>query len=89
MNKIIINREKDSRYSCKNRRIVDKEWKDFNNTQSMPTQADWNWDLLFDWDLGSGWASNYQDNSSIQASPTLSCMSTSSFPLKSLYWADL
>jgi hypothetical protein len=68
-NKILINRERDSRYARKNRRIVNNYWKIFNNSQSIPTQADWNWDLSFDWDLGSGWASNYQDNSSIQGSP--------------------
>jgi hypothetical protein len=32
-NKIINNREKDGRYSFKNRRIVNKDWKDFNNNQ--------------------------------------------------------
>lgn len=84
-NKILINRERDSRYACKNRRIVNNYWKIFNNSQSIPTQADWNWDLSFDWDLGSGWASNYQDNSSIQgspgsqASPALTYCSSSSY----------
>jgi hypothetical protein len=32
-NKILLNRERDSRYSFKNRRIVNKDWKDFNNNQ--------------------------------------------------------
>ena len=32
-NKVINNREKDGRYSFKNRRIVNKDWKDFNNNQ--------------------------------------------------------
>lgn len=32
-NKILINRERDGRYSFKNRRIVNKDWKDFNNNQ--------------------------------------------------------
>jgi len=32
-NKIINNRERDGRYSFKNRRIVNKDWKDFNNNQ--------------------------------------------------------
>jgi hypothetical protein len=41
--------------------------------------------LSFDWDLGSCWESNYQDNSSIQASlgspasPALTCCSSSSY----------
>lgn len=96
-NKILINRERDSRYACKNRRIVNNYWKIFNNSQSIPTQADWIWDLSFDWDLGSGWASNYQDNSSIQASPgspaspVLTCCSSSSY-LKSfddIPWFEL
>lgn len=84
-NKILINRERDSRYARKNRRIVNNYWKIFNNSQSIPTQADWNWDLSFDWDLGSGWASNYRDNSSIQgspgspASPALTYCSSSSY----------
>jgi GH25 family lysozyme M1 (1,4-beta-N-acetylmuramidase) len=32
-NKIHLYRERDSRYSFKNRRIVNKDWKDFNNNQ--------------------------------------------------------
>jgi hypothetical protein len=32
-NKNILNKKKDSRYSYKNRRIVNKDWKDFNNMQ--------------------------------------------------------
>ena len=32
-NKILVNRERDGRYSFKNRRIVNKDWKDFNNNQ--------------------------------------------------------
>jgi len=32
-------REKDSRYAYKNRRIVNKDWKDFNNNQSIPKEA--------------------------------------------------
>ena len=31
-NKILVNRERDGRYSFKNRRIVNKDWKDFNNS---------------------------------------------------------
>jgi len=69
VNKILITRKRDSRYAYKNRRIVNKDWKDFNNGQSICTQADWNWDLCFDWDLEYDYMSIYQDNSSIQASP--------------------
>ena len=32
-NKILVNRKRDGRYSFKNRRIVNKDWKDFNNNQ--------------------------------------------------------
>ena len=32
-NKILVNRERDGRYSFKNRRSVNKDWKDFNNNQ--------------------------------------------------------
>jgi len=32
-NKNFLNKKKDSRYSYKNRRIVNKDWKDFNNMQ--------------------------------------------------------
>lgn len=31
--KIINRRKKDSRYSFKNRRTINKDWKDFNNNQ--------------------------------------------------------
>jgi hypothetical protein len=31
--RIIKSRNRDSRYSYKNRRIVNKDWKDFNNNQ--------------------------------------------------------
>lgn len=32
-NKTQLSRSRDSRYSYKNRRIVNKDWKDFNNNQ--------------------------------------------------------
>lgn len=32
-NKTQLSRNRDSRYSYKNRRIVNKDWKDFNNNQ--------------------------------------------------------
>ena len=47
----IISREKDSRYAFKNRRIVNNDWKVFNNSQSTPTQARWSWQYGFDFDL--------------------------------------
>ena len=50
-NKIIINRERNSRYAPKNRRTVDKDWKDFNDSHTTPTQAHWNWDSSFDWEF--------------------------------------
>ena len=31
--KNLVNRKRDSRYAFKNRRIVNKDWKDFNNNQ--------------------------------------------------------
>lgn len=31
--KILMSRKRDSRYSFKNRRTVNKDWKDFNNNQ--------------------------------------------------------
>lgn len=77
-NRILQLRSRDSRYSLKNRRTVNKDWKDFNNNQSIPKEANWNWDLSFDCD------SDYFENSSIrsssiQVSPTLSCVSSSSY----------
>jgi hypothetical protein len=88
-NRIFQLRSCDSRYSLKNRRTVNKDWKDFNNNQSIPKEANWNWDLSFDCD------SDYFDNSSIrtssiQVSPTLSCVSSSSY-LKSfdIPWVEL
>lgn len=83
-NRIFQLRSCDSRYSLKNRRTVNKDWKDFNNNQSIPKEANWNWDLSFDCD------SDYFDNSSIQVSPTSSCVSSSSY-LKSfdIPWVEL
>ena len=89
--KILINCKRDSRYACKNRRIVNKDWKDFNDSQSTPTEAHWYWDLSFDWD------SIYLDYSPIQASPVLTCASpaltcaSSSSYLKSfdITWVEL
>ena len=88
-NRILQLRSRDARYSLKNRRTVNKDWKDFNNNQSSPEEANWNWDLSFDCD------SDYFENSSIrsssvQVSPTLSCVSSSSY-LKSfdIPWVEL
>jgi hypothetical protein len=50
-NKILIKSDRNSRYAPKNRRIVDKDWKDFNDSQTTPTQAHWNWDSSFDWEF--------------------------------------
>ena len=47
----INSRKKDSRYALKNRRIVNKDWKDFNNDQSIPKEANWSWVYGFDFDL--------------------------------------
>lgn len=47
----INSRKKDSRYALKNRRIVNKDWKDFNNDQSIPKEANWSWEYGFDFDL--------------------------------------
>ena len=47
----INSRKKDSRYALKNRRIVNKDWKDFNNDQSIPKEANWSWECGFDFDL--------------------------------------
>jgi len=44
-------RKKDSRYALKNRRIVNKDWKDFNNDQSIPKEANWSWANEIDFDL--------------------------------------
>jgi len=43
--------EKDTRYAYKNRRIVNKDWKDFNNNQSIPKEANWSWISGIDFDL--------------------------------------
>jgi len=47
----INSRKKDSRYAYKNRRIVNKDWKDFNNDQSIPKEANWSWMCGIDFDL--------------------------------------
>jgi len=83
VNKILITRKRDSRYAYKNRRIVNKDWKDFNNGQSIPTEANWNWDLCFDWELEYDYMSNYQISiqtpPDLSVSPALTCYSSSSY----------
>jgi hypothetical protein len=85
-------RDADARYSLKNRRTVNKDWKDFNNNQSIPEEANWNWDLSFDCDSDCFENSSIRSSrsSSVQVSPTLSCVSSSSY-LKSfdIPWVEL
>lgn len=86
--KILITRERDLRYSPKNLRIINKDLKDFNNNEYIPQQIYWDWDFGFDLELES--ELYHLDYSSIQASPTLSCSSSSSY-LKSfdIPWIEL
>lgn len=86
--KILITRERDLRYSPKNLRIINKDFKDFNNNEYIPHQIYWDWDFGFDLELESELF--HLDYSSIQASPTLSCSSSSSY-LKSfdIPWIEL
>lgn len=86
--KILITRERDLRYSPKNLRIINKDLKDFNNNEYIPQKIYWDWDFGFDLELES--ELYHLDYSSIQASPTLSCSSSSSY-LKSfdIPWIEL
>ena len=65
-NRTLQMRNRDSRYSLKNRRTVNKYWKDFNINQSIHTQevCDCDWDY-------------FEQVSSVQTSPVLSCVSSS------------
>lgn len=79
-NRTLQLRNRDARYSFKNRRTVNKDWKDFNNNQSIPTQANWNWELSFDCDDSDYFNdSSTRNSSSVQVSPALTCVSSSSY----------
>ena len=78
-NRTLQSRNRDTRYSYKNRRIVNKDWKDFNNNQSIPEQINWNWDLSFDNDEVDYFNDSPIELPSTQVSPALTCLSSSSY----------
>ena len=78
-NRTLQSRNRDSRYSLKNRRIVNNDWKMFNYNQSIPEQVNWNWDFSFDHDDSYYFEDSSFQSSSVQVSPALTCASSSSY----------
>lgn len=79
-NRTLQSRNRDARYSLKNRRTVNNYWKMFNYNQSIPEQVNWNWELSFDCDDSDYFNdSSTRHLSSVQVSPALTCVSSSSY----------
>ena len=78
-NRTLQSRNRDARYSLKNRRTVNNDWKMFNYNQSIPEQVNWNWDFSFDHDDSYYFEDSSFQSSSVQVSPALTCASSSSY----------
>ena len=78
-NRTLQSRNRDARYSLKNRRTVNNDWKMFNYNQSIPEQVNWNWDFSFDHDDSYYFEESSIQSSSVQVSPALTCASSSSY----------